>query len=144
MGIGKAFKKAVSQVSRTVTKAAEQTGKEWDRYSSSTLGAYLTPYASIYDSDGRDALRKAYGGWASTAASAYNPALGAAVNAGLGVYDAQNQSSSSGSVFSPVSTAPVLPAEAAAQKKNNAILLILIGVAVVAVGVGAVVYLRKK
>ena len=143
MGIGKAFKKAVSQVSNTVTKAAEQTGKEWDRYSSSTLGAYLTPYASIYDSDGRDALRKAYGGWASTAASAYNPALGAAVNAGLGVYDAQNQSSSSGSVFSPVSTAPQLPVTAE-QKKKNLALYIALGVGLVVVGIGAVVVMRRK
>lgn len=143
MGFGKAFKKAVSQVSNTVTKAAEQTGREYDRYSSSTVGAYLTPYASLYTDGGRDALRKSYGGWASAGASAYNPALGAAVNAGLGVYDAQNQSSSSGSVFSPVSTAPALPAEVAAKKKNSTALLILLAVGVVAVGAGAVVYLRK-
>lgn len=144
MGLGKAFKKAVSQVSNVVTTAAEQTGKEFDRYSSSTLGAYLTPYASLYDSDGRDALRKAYGGWAAAGASAYNPALGAAVNAGLGVYDAQNQSSPSGSVFSPVNTAPLLPGEATAQKKNNTALLLAIAVGVVVVGAGVVMYIRRK
>lgn len=109
---------------------------EYDRYTSSKTGAYLTPYLTMYDSDGRAALRDAYGGYAAAGASVYNPAAGAVVGAGLAAYDAHNAPGASvgggGTAFAPPGDAPV-----AMETPSDGVPLWLIAVGAIA-AVGAV------
>lgn len=107
MGIGKAFKKAVKQVSNTVTDAGADAVKGvktgFNSYTESKLGSMATPYLSLYTADGRDAVVKSWGGWAQAGAGAVNPTLGAAVSAGVGAYNNYNApDASSGPAFMPV------------------------------------------
>lgn len=145
MGFGSKLKKAVKKVTKPVESVTKQvadpvrdvvepafkqagkdigTGatkfyKEYDRYTSSDWGAYLTPYLSMYDSDGRDALVSAYGGYATVGASAYNPAAGAVVGTAVNAYNAQNAPTSrptaGGAAFAPTeqpAATPQTPADA--------------------------------
>lgn len=107
-----------SSIKNSVKKAAKDTaggidkvGKEYNRYSGSKFGAYVTPWASFYTEDGWDALRKNWGGYVQTGASAYNPAAGAVVGAGLTAYDAATVNTPSGvSAFTTPGPAPEVPA----------------------------------
>lgn len=150
MGLGSSIKKAAKsaggafkKAGKQVGSAAEKTYKEYDRYTSSDLGAYLTPYLSMYDSDGRQALRGAYGNYLSTGASAVNPAAGAAVGAGVAAFDAHNAPKPSGQAQVPAFTPPAT--QAVAQDDGKRAWMIAGGVvgAVLFVAV-VVVVLRKK
>lgn len=102
--------KAVKKAGRQIGSGAEKSYKEYDRYTSSKFGAYFTPYLSMYDSDGRLALRKAWGNYAAAGAGSVNPAAGAVAGSALAVYDARNASPAS-SAFSTSGSPSAAPAQ---------------------------------
>lgn len=145
MGIGSSLKKAVKKAGKQIGSGATKVYKEYDRYTSSKWGAYLTPYLSMYDSDGRAALRGAYGNYAAAGASAYNPAAGQVVASGLAAYDAHNApdpKDSPGGAYTPMEKPEAPEAEASAGGVPKW-LLIGGGVVALLVVVGGVVLLRK-
>jgi hypothetical protein len=146
MGFGSSLKKAAKSVGKSVKKAVKDTGGEYDRWTTSKLGAYATPYLSLYDSDGRDALVKNWGGYAAAGAGVANPAAGAALGAGVQAYTAYNAPDprTGGSGFAaPVPLAPV-PTTPDETGDNRAWLIAGGAVAFVVVAVVLVLILKKK
>lgn len=145
MGFGKKLKKAAKKVGKQVKSGASKTYDEYDRYTSSKFGAYATPYLSMYDSDGRDALSKSWGGWATAGASAVNPAAGAVVGNAVAAYDSRNVSEQGGNggVFAPA--APPAPVAATPAQAEGGLPWWMIAAAAgaVVVGAGLVLVLRK-
>lgn len=137
---------AFKQAGKDIGAGATRTYKEYDRYTSSKFGSYFTPYLSMYDSDGRDALVKSWGGWATVGASAYNPAAGAAVGTAVNAYNARNAptpNSGGGAAFAPVAQADAAPQT---PGDSGTPMWVIIGgsVAAVVVVVGVALLMRKR
>lgn len=144
MGFGSSLKKAAKKVGKQIKSGASKTYKEYDRYTSSKFGAYFTPYLSMYDSDGRDALSKAWGGWATAGASAVNPAAGAVVGTAVTAYNNRNVSDQRASpAFGPSAPPPSVP-ETPAQVGGVSWWMVGGAVGVVVVAVVLAVALKKR
>ena len=136
MGWG-SIKRSVRKAGRQIESGARKTYHEYDRYTSSKTGAYLTPWLSYYDSDGRRALREAYGNYAVAGAGTVNPAAGAVAGAALNTYDAY-QNRNAGGAFTPAA-APAPVAETPAEARGFP--WEIVGGAVAAIAVAGVVVL---